>query len=102
LGAAPEVESSETLMRVDDCTPECPAIEVDTSLGALRVRRVWRRIASARGLLEAIDLDNGPEFGGRALAARRTRRAAGVHPSGQADAECLRRELQSAIAPMNV
>jgi putative transposase len=54
---------------VDDCTRECPAIEVDTSLGGLRVRRVLDRIASDRGLPEAIVLDNGPEFRGRALAA---------------------------------
>src|SRR5881396_2036019 len=47
---------------VDDCTRECPAIEVDTSLGGLRVRRVLDRIVSARGLPEAIVLDNGPEF----------------------------------------
>jgi putative transposase len=54
---------------VDDCTRECRAIEVDTSLGGLRVRRVLDRIASERGLPEAIVLDNGPEFRGRALAA---------------------------------
>jgi putative transposase len=54
---------------VDDCTRECPAIEVDTSLGGPRVRRVLDRIASERGLPEAIVLDNGPEFRGRALAA---------------------------------
>jgi len=54
---------------VDDCTRECPAIEVDTSLGGLRVRRVLDRIVSERGLPEAIVLDNGPEFRGRALAA---------------------------------
>jgi putative transposase len=54
---------------VDDCTRECPAIEVDTSLGGLRVRRVLDRIASERGLPEAIVLDNGPEFRSRALAA---------------------------------
>ena len=54
---------------IDDCTRECPAIEVDTSLGGLRVRRVLDRIASERGLPEAIVLDNGPEFRGRALAA---------------------------------
>jgi putative transposase len=54
---------------VDDCTRECPTIEVDTSLGGLRVRRVLDRIASQRGLPEAIVLDNGPEFRGRALAA---------------------------------
>jgi len=54
---------------VDDCTRECLAIEVDTSLGGLRVRRVLDRIASERRLPEAIVLDNGPEFRGRALAA---------------------------------
>jgi putative transposase len=54
---------------VDDCTRECPAIEVDTSMGGLRVRRVLDRIAGERGLPEAIVLDNGPEFRGRALAA---------------------------------
>ena len=54
---------------VDDCTRECPAIEVHTSLGGLRVRRVLDRIAGERGLPEAIVLDNGPEFRGRALAA---------------------------------
>ncbi len=54
---------------VDDCRRECPGIEVDRSLGGLRVRRVLDRIASERGLPEAIVLDNGPEFRGRALAA---------------------------------
>jgi putative transposase len=54
---------------VDDCTRECPVIEVDTSLGGLRVRRVLDRIALERGLPEAIVVDNGPEFRGRALAA---------------------------------
>ena len=54
---------------MDDYTRECPSIEVDTSLGGLRVRRVLDRIAIERGLPEAIVLDNGPEFRGRALAA---------------------------------
>jgi putative transposase len=54
---------------VDDCTRECPAIEVDTSLGGLRVRRLLDRIARERGLPEAMVLDNGPGFRGRALAA---------------------------------
>jgi putative transposase len=56
------------LTMVDDCTRECQAIEIDTSLRGLRVRRVLDRIASERGLPEAIVLDNGPEFRGRALA----------------------------------
>ena len=42
---------------VDDCTRECPAIEVDTSLGGLRVRRVLDRIARERGLPKAIVLE---------------------------------------------
>ena len=33
---------------VDDCTRECPAIEVETSLGGFRVRRVLGRIAMER------------------------------------------------------
>jgi putative transposase len=57
------------LTMVDDCTRECPVIEVDTSLGGLRVRRVLDRMAIERGLPEAIVVDNGPEFRGRALAA---------------------------------
>jgi putative transposase len=57
------------LTMVDDCTRECPSIEVDTSLGELRVRRVLDRVAAERGLPEAIVLDNGPEFRSRALAA---------------------------------
>jgi putative transposase len=55
---------------VDDCMRECPAIEVDTSLSGVRVRRVLEQIASERGLPEAVVLDNGPEFRGRALAAQ--------------------------------
>jgi transposase InsO family protein len=54
---------------VDDCTRECPVIEVDTWLGGLRVRRVLDRIALERGRPEAIVVDNGLEFRGRALAA---------------------------------
>src|SRR5438552_19126768 len=54
---------------VAGCTRECPAIEVGSSLGRLRARRGLNRIASERGLPEAIVLDNGPEFRSRALAA---------------------------------
>jgi putative transposase len=55
------------LTLVDDYKRECPAIEVDTCLGGLRVRRVLDRVAQQRGLPEAIVLDNGPEFRSRAL-----------------------------------
>jgi putative transposase len=52
---------------VDDYSRECPAIEVDTSLGGRRVVGVLERLALTRGLPEAITMDNGPEFVGRAL-----------------------------------
>ena len=35
------------LTMVDDYTRECPAVEVDTSLGGLRVRRVLDRVAAS-------------------------------------------------------
>ena len=52
---------------VDDYSRECPAIEVDTSLGGLRVVGVLERLAETRGLPEVITVDNGPEFAGKAL-----------------------------------
>lgn len=56
------------LTLVDDYTRECLAIEVDTSLGGVRVRRVLETVLAKRGKPEAIVVDNGPEFRGRALA----------------------------------
>lgn len=52
---------------VDNYTRECPAIEVDTSLGGRRVAGVLDRLSETRGLPESITVDNGPEFAGRAL-----------------------------------
>jgi len=52
---------------VDDYSRECPAIEVDTSLGGRRVVGVLERLAETRGLPEAITIDNGPEFAGRVM-----------------------------------
>lgn len=52
---------------VDDYSRECPAIEVDTSLGGLRVVNVLERLAETRGLPDVITMDNGPEFTGRHL-----------------------------------
>jgi putative transposase len=52
---------------VDDYSRECPAIEVDTSLGGRRVVGVLERLGELRGLPEVITVDNGPEFAGRAL-----------------------------------
>jgi putative transposase len=52
---------------VDDYSRECPAIEVDTSLGGRRVVSVLERLSEIRGLPEVITMDNGPEFAGKAL-----------------------------------
>ena len=52
---------------VDDCTRECLAIEVDTSLPGLRVQAVLERLADTRGLPLSITVDNGPEFDGKVL-----------------------------------
>ena len=56
-----------TLNIVDDFTREALAIEVDTSLGGLRVVRVLDRLAVQRGLPQVIVVGNGPEFAGPAL-----------------------------------
>ena len=52
---------------VDDYSRECPAIEVDTSLGGARVVGVLERLRETRGLPESITVDNGPEFAGKAM-----------------------------------
>lgn len=56
-----------SLTLVDDCTRECPAIEVDVSLPGERVVRVLDRVAAVRGYPIAITCDNGPEFRGETL-----------------------------------
>ena len=55
------------LTPVDDYSRECPAIEVDPSLGGARVVGVLERLAETRGLPESITVDNGPEFAGKAM-----------------------------------
>jgi putative transposase len=52
---------------VDDYSMECPAIEVDTSLGGARVVDVLERLSEMRGLPGFITVDNGPEFAGKVL-----------------------------------
>ena len=52
---------------VDDCTRECLAIEVDTSITGARVKAVLQRLADTRGLPESITVDHGPEFEGQVL-----------------------------------
>jgi putative transposase len=52
---------------VDDCTRECVAIEVDTSITGTRVKAVLERLADVRGLPRSITVDHGPEFEGQVL-----------------------------------
>jgi putative transposase len=52
---------------VDDYTREALAIEVDTSLGGIRVVRVLEELKARRGLPRQIRSDNGPEFVSRVL-----------------------------------
>jgi putative transposase len=54
---------------VDMFTRECLALEVDTSIGSLRVTRVLERIIEQRGAPQRIRSDNGPEFTSRAYLA---------------------------------
>jgi putative transposase len=56
-----------TLNIADDFTREAPAIEVDTSLGGVRVTRVLERLKMERGLPFEIRSDNGPEFISKAV-----------------------------------
>lgn len=52
---------------IDDCTRECLAIEVATSIGARGVIDVLERLRATRGLPKEIVVDNGPEFTSKAL-----------------------------------
>ena len=52
---------------LDNFSRECLAIEVDTSIGGRRVVDVLERLGELRRLPDAITLDNGPEFAGKAL-----------------------------------
>ncbi len=61
--------SFRTLNLIDRFTRECLAIEVDTSLPAVRVVRVLNRVIGVAGTPESIRIDNGPEFAGQVLGA---------------------------------
>jgi putative transposase len=52
---------------VDDCTRECVAIEVDTSITGSRVKAVLEKLSEERGLPRSITVDHGPEFEGQVL-----------------------------------
>lgn len=71
------------LIIVDDCTRECLAIEVDTSLPGTRVAGTLDRLAELRGLPVSITVDREPEFKGEVLDAWAYQR--GVPSSGRAN-----------------
>ena len=47
---------------IDDFNREAVAIEIDTSLTARRLIRVFERLRQTRGLPDVLRVDNGPEF----------------------------------------
>ncbi len=51
----------------DDCTRECPAIDVALSLPGTRVVEMLERVTRERGYPDVLTVDNGPELRGRAL-----------------------------------
>ena len=51
----------------DDCTRECPAIDVALSIPGTRVVQMLKRVARERGYPDVLTVDNGPELRGRAL-----------------------------------
>lgn len=55
------------LTLVDECTRECPQIEVGRSAPAAHLIGVLDALAMDRGLPESIVVDHGPEFISRAL-----------------------------------
>ncbi len=52
---------------IDDYNRESLTIEVDTSLRAVRLVRVFERLKETRGLPDVLRVDNGPEFLGAAF-----------------------------------
>lgn len=56
-----------TLNLTDTFTRQCLEQEVDTSLGGKRVAPLLDRAAQKHGLPDEIQIDNGPEFGSKAL-----------------------------------
>ena len=69
---------------VDDCTRECVAIEVDTSITGVRVRAVLQRLAETRGLPASITVDHGPSSRARCSMPGRTRAMSGCPSSDPA------------------
>jgi putative transposase len=55
------------LTLVDDCTRQCLALHVDTSIGGAAVADVLDVLCESVGFPRSITCDNGSEFTGKAL-----------------------------------
>jgi putative transposase len=84
----------------DPCSKEVPVIEVDMSIGGVRVCRILDRLFLTRPLPETLILDNGPEFAGTALDAWAAQHGVHLHliQPGKPGAERLYRELQRQVS----
>jgi transposase InsO family protein len=82
---------------VDDVTKECLGAIPDTSISGRRVARELTTIVEQRGKPGSIVSDNGTEFTCNAMLVQHRHRLA-LHRTGQANPECLCRELQRAHA----
>jgi len=75
-------------LNIVDChSREALCSEVDTSLTGLRVVRALQWLAETRGLPKTIQVDNGPEFTGRALDEWAFRNRMKLHPAQWAPVE---------------
>jgi putative transposase len=84
---------------VDDVTKECLGAIPDTSISGRRVARELTMIVERRGKPGSIVSDNGTEFTCNAMLSWcKDTGIDSLHCAGQADPECLRRELQRAYA----
>jgi len=67
------------LTMTDPCSKEVPVIEVDVSIGGVRVCRILDRLFPTRPLPATLILDNGSEFAGTALDAWAAQHGVALH-----------------------
>ena len=88
-----------TLNVLDEGVREALAIEIDTSLPAVRVVRTLQQLATWRGLPKAIRLDNGPELTVQYLPIGARKRASNCATSSPAS-QIRTLSLNALIAPI--